>query len=266
MALKFSIITVCYNAENEIEKTVLSVLKQTYNNIEYLIIDGGSNDGTINIIKHYGDKIIFWISEPDKGIYDAMNKGLNHACGDYLLFLNAGDWLYDETVIAKVASAINDNATFAYGKIVVQYSDFMYVTDPALECRSQVRSVLQPATFTKLSYHKQHPFDIRFRSSADYKLYYDAFTKDKEIFQYIPMIVTNFDGETGMSKDNDFLVRKEDMEIEGRTTFYDYILLYIYTIKKLLKRKIKSLLPQKYKNKIRIKNLQAEGYEVKFKD
>lgn len=80
------------------------------------------------------------------------------------------------------------------------------------------------------------------------------------------MIVTNFDGETGMSKDNDFLVRKEDMEIEGRTTFYDYILLYIYTIKKLLKRKIKSLLPQKYKNKIRIKNLQAEGYEVKFKD
>src|SRR5688572_4810851 len=89
-----SIITVVYNGEQLLEKTILSILNQTYTNIEYLIIDGRSKDRTVDIIKKYENKISYWVSEPDKGIYDAMNKGMNAAKGDYIWFINAGDVIH----------------------------------------------------------------------------------------------------------------------------------------------------------------------------
>ena len=85
-----SVITVCYNVASTIEKTMLSVLNQTYKNLEYIIIDGNSTDGTVDIIKKYAERLTFWISEPDKGIYDAMNKGIVKATGKFLIFMNAG--------------------------------------------------------------------------------------------------------------------------------------------------------------------------------
>ena len=90
MGCRISVVTVCYNAVDCIEQTMLSVLDQTYHDIEYIIIDGGSTDGTVDIIKKYADRLAYWISEPDKGIYDAMNKGIAVATGDYINFMNAG--------------------------------------------------------------------------------------------------------------------------------------------------------------------------------
>ena len=84
--LKISIVTVSYNAAETIEQTISSVVNQTYENIEYIIIDGGSTDGTVDIIRKYEDRIAYWVSEPDKGIYDAMNKGIDVATGDYIYF------------------------------------------------------------------------------------------------------------------------------------------------------------------------------------
>ena len=84
-----SVITVCYNVASSIEKTMLSVLNQTYKNLEYIIIDGNSTDGTVDIIKSYAERLTFWISEPDNGIYDAMNKGIVKATGEVLIFMNA---------------------------------------------------------------------------------------------------------------------------------------------------------------------------------
>lgn len=84
--MKISVVTVCYNAADTIEKTILSVLNQTYHDIEYIIIDGGSTDGTVEIIRKYADKIAYWVSEPDKGIYDAMNKGIEVATGSGLIY------------------------------------------------------------------------------------------------------------------------------------------------------------------------------------
>ena len=81
-----SVVTVSYNAVSTIEQTILSVINQTYPNVEYIIIDGGSTDGTVDIIKKYADKIAYWVSEPDKGIYDAMNKGGLKTTGDFIQF------------------------------------------------------------------------------------------------------------------------------------------------------------------------------------
>lgn len=97
-----SIITVVYNGEKYLEETIKSVINQTYDNVEYIIIDGGSTDGTIDIIKKYEDKIDYWVSEKDKGIYDAMNKGIDIASGDWINFMNAGDNFYDIDVLTNI--------------------------------------------------------------------------------------------------------------------------------------------------------------------
>jgi len=106
MTLSFSIITVTYNASKFLENTLQSVINQTYNNIEYIIIDGGSKDGTIDIIKNNEPNIKYWISEPDNGIYDAMNKGLSVATGDYVCFLNAGDSFQNSSILANLAEKL----------------------------------------------------------------------------------------------------------------------------------------------------------------
>lgn len=117
---KISIITVCYNAAAELEETILSVINQTFQDYEYIIIDGGSKDGTLDIINKYKDKITFWISEPDKGIYDAMNKGLNYASGEWINFMNAGDIFTNNNVLTQIFS-------YTYQKdIKFLYSDNFY--------------------------------------------------------------------------------------------------------------------------------------------
>ena len=117
----FSIITITYNASRWVESTILNVLSQSYPNIEYIVIDGGSTDGTVDIIKQYASGISYWVSEPDKGIYDAMNKGLEKATGDYVWFINAGDSLYTSDTVQSVASLAQKKRTLPdiiYGEII----------------------------------------------------------------------------------------------------------------------------------------------------
>ncbi|TSD63932.1 glycosyltransferase [Inquilinus sp. KBS0705] len=110
-----SVITVVYNNARDIERTMLSVLNQTYAGIEYIVIDGASTDGTLEIIKKHEDKIATLISEPDKGIYDAMNKGLARATGDYVIFMNSGDEFYANDTVVKVFASAPD-ADIYYGE------------------------------------------------------------------------------------------------------------------------------------------------------
>ena len=97
--MKVSVITISYNAVSVIEDTIQSVLNQSYKDIEYIIIDGGSTDGTVDIIKKYQDKINYWVSEPDNGIYDAMNKGIDKATGEWINFMNAGDYFHSNLTL-----------------------------------------------------------------------------------------------------------------------------------------------------------------------
>ena len=114
--LKISIVTVSYNAAETIEQTISSVVNQAYENIEYIIIDGGSTDGTVDIIRKYEDRIAYWVSEPDKGIYDAMNKGIDAATGDYIYFLGADDILLNLPIIS-ISNAWHDNIDIILGKV-----------------------------------------------------------------------------------------------------------------------------------------------------
>jgi len=109
--MKISIITVCYNRSATIEKTILSVLNQDYPNIEYIIIDGGSKDGTPAIIEKYADKLDVFISEPDNGMYDAINKGLNLITGDVFGLMHSDDVFYDNNVVSKIAEAFKNSPT-----------------------------------------------------------------------------------------------------------------------------------------------------------
>lgn len=110
-----SVITIVYNNARDIERTLVSVLNQTYPNIEYIVVDGASTDGTLEIIKRYGSRISKLISEKDKGIYDAMNKGLAAATGDYVIFMNSGDEFYDAHTAEKVF-ATAEGADIYYGE------------------------------------------------------------------------------------------------------------------------------------------------------
>lgn len=116
---KISVITVVYNGQNLLEGTIKSVINQTYNNIEYLIIDGKSKDKTVDIIKQYESNIANWISESDNGLYDAMNKGLKMATGDFVLFMNAGDQFSNLTVLETVFSKYDDQTDVLYGEVMM---------------------------------------------------------------------------------------------------------------------------------------------------
>ncbi|MBR7027367.1 MAG: glycosyltransferase [Bacteroidales bacterium] len=104
--MKFSIITICYNASATIERTLLSVTGQTWTDREYIIVDGASKDSTLEIISRYRDKVDILVSEPDKGLYDAMNKGLKLATGNYVIFMNAGDRFHEDSTLEQIAAQV----------------------------------------------------------------------------------------------------------------------------------------------------------------
>lgn len=117
--LKVSVITACFNSEKTIEDTILSVLHQTYKNIEYIIIDGASTDGTLEIIQKYKDRIACVMSEKDEGIYNAMNKGIKRSSGDIIALLNSDDFYKDEFVVEKVVHEFeNKNCDSVYADLV----------------------------------------------------------------------------------------------------------------------------------------------------
>jgi|GEM_PF-250430 len=120
-----SIITVVLNAAAGLEKTLRSVFAQAYGEPEVIVIDGGSGDGTTEVIKDYADRISYWVSEPDEGIYDAMNKGLKAATGHWVLFLNAGDTFANPHVLQQVFSTVTQDAGVIYGDSIADYGDFM---------------------------------------------------------------------------------------------------------------------------------------------
>ena len=163
----FSVITVTYNAAAAVEPTLRSVTNQTFSDYEYIIIDGGSTDGTADIIRQYEDKITFWSSEPDGGIYDAMNKGIRAAHGEWLIFMNAGDTFYNETTLQNVADILRDTDEMVYGNA--------YTTDGKLYCDMQIshyklmkgEMICHQSIFARRKTFDNNMFDTNYRIIAD---------------------------------------------------------------------------------------------------
>lgn len=193
--MKLSIITVCWNSAATIEKTIQSVASQTYRNIEYIIVDGQSKDATLDIIQKYPDTVTKWISEPDKGLYDAMNKGIRMATGDYIGIVNADDTFADDTVIQRIAEFLQANPIDASigdivqhredGKIIRQYSAKKWKPE-------KLKIGFMPAHpaifFKKELFNKLGYYALDFKIAADYELIIRYFLKNKISWAYSDII------------------------------------------------------------------------------
>lgn len=175
---KFSIITVTYNAGKVLEDTIQSVVFQTYRNVEYIIVDGGSTDNTLDVVHKYQERICKVISEPDKGLYDAMNKGIRMATGDYLCFLNAGDELHENETLQKIVYTLKGKELpdVIYGEtaIVDEEGHFLHMrrlsTPEHLHWKSFKEGMLvcHQAFFARRELALANPYDLRYRFSADF--------------------------------------------------------------------------------------------------
>ncbi len=117
--ITISIITIVYNGADLLEETIISVLNQTYPHIEYIVVDGASNDGTLDLIHQYEDRLSKWISEKDNGLYDAMNKGIDLASGDFIWFMNCGDHVYENDTVAKMVETCTPQTDILYGEVMM---------------------------------------------------------------------------------------------------------------------------------------------------
>lgn len=164
MQTKISIVTVAYNEIHSIESTILSILNQTYSNIEYIIVDGGSTDGTVDVIKKYNSKITNWVSEKDNGLYDAMNKGMNMATGDFLILINAGDKLFSNEIVGEFVDKVKPNIDIAYGKAELFYKNKNIYKPTAKKIKT---NPCHNAIFFSRSVYKNNKHNTDYTISAD---------------------------------------------------------------------------------------------------
>lgn len=225
--MKVTIITIAYNSAETIEDTIKSVVDQDYPNIEYVIIDGGSKDGTLAIVEKYKDKIAKIISEPDQGIYDAMNKGVANATGDLIGILNSDDIYADNQVVSDIIKQIGDKDAV--------YADLVYVKRDAVD---QVTRYWKSGEYKKGAFVKgwmpPHPtffvrkkcyddygtYNLKLRSAADYECMLRMIHKHEISLAYLPRVITKMrvGGQSNLTVNNRVKANQEDRmawEING---------------------------------------------------
>ena len=208
--MKYSIITINYNNKDGLKKTIESVINQSCKDFEYIIIDGGSTDGSVDVIRQYADRINYWISEPDKGVYNAMNKGVAQAHGEYLNFMNSGDWFYNNDVLKDVfphldsdivtGQAFYENKIHGFFKQNITMLDFFK------------GSLEHQATFIRKNLFSNKLYDESFKIISDWKFFVETLIYDHASFHSINVLVCNFDT-TGISRSHQLI------EEEGKIVF-----------------------------------------------
>lgn len=195
--MKISIITVCYNSAETIEETIKSVQAQTYENIEYIIVDGNSKDKTLELVQRYPAVVTKWVSEPDKGLYDAMNKGIAMATGDYIGILNSDDTFFEPETIQKVVDFLVENKVEACTGDIVQHKNGRII-------RRYSSKKWSPAKL-KIGFMPPHPsiffkkelfgsfgaYVLGYKIASDYELIIRYFLKHKISWKYSGITTTS---------------------------------------------------------------------------
>lgn len=198
---KVSVVTVCRNCRDTIEATMRDVLGQTYPDVEYIVIDGASTDGTRDIVARYADRLAYWVSEPDRGIYDAMNKGIRAATGDWIIFRNAGDSFFRPTSIEEVFGWYADRgeALIIGGMRCVGAHGCHDRFYNAAAANVWLRAYIpHPATFIRLTVQRAHPYSTQYRIASDYRMFQTLMLEGARVALF-DGIVALFDCEWGIS-------------------------------------------------------------------
>lgn len=235
--IKLSVITINLNNVSGLSKTIASVVEQTFNNFEYIIIDGGSVDNSVEVLKGYADKITFWVSEPDNGIYHAMNKGILKATGEYCLFLNSGDFLYNSQVLSDVF-AFDINADIVCGDAYFEksylHNDKYIIAPETLKASDLILSFLpHQSTFIKrILFDQIHLYDETLIINADWAFLVEAILIFRKTYQKIGLIVSscNTTGISSQPSNNDLMEKEFHKTLNKIIPFFyeDFLELSIY--------------------------------------
>lgn len=190
--MKLSVITINYNNCNGLIKTIESVVNQTFKEFEYIVIDGGSTDGGVDVIKEYSDKIDYWVSEPDRGIYNAMNKGIDVANGDYCIFINSGDLLYCDDTLMLLSDSLDGvdvvygNTLETNGNIVLRKSEMTFKT-------LYEGSLCHQSAIIKTKWLKQYHYDESLRIVSDWKFFLQVLINENCTYKGIDLFISIYD-------------------------------------------------------------------------
>jgi glycosyltransferase involved in cell wall biosynthesis len=215
MDKKITVITINLNNAEGLRRTIDSVSKQRYAKIEYIIIDGGSTDGSLNVIKEYSDKIDYWISEKDKGIYDAMNKAISISSGYYLNFLNSGDH-YSNPLSLEMLINKSANEDIIYGNILVVEKDTYWIKKYPLRLNFKyfkIDTLPHPASLIKkVLFEKYGLYDTNLQVVADWKFFILSIIKNKASYAYLDKEIAHFyfDGISSNPKYKDLIQHERE--------------------------------------------------------
>lgn len=261
--MRFTIITVVYNDEKRIDKTIESVYEQDSDEFEYIIIDGESTDNTIEIASKFKDLFInrnieFRIfSEKDKGVYDAMNKGISYAKGEFVCFMNSGDRFYDEHTLGRISQYYNDNPS-----VDIMYGDTIEYKSNGLIRKKEAQSIdvieddmpfCHQSAVTRTELMVMHPFDLDYRICADHDFYMWCYTNNYR-FHHINTIVSKYEfGGLSSCEGNEIVLLRERLAIKKKYLVIDdtkYCEYLVELEKKERKKKIKSLIKRIIPNRL----------------
>lgn len=205
--MRYSIITINYNNKEGLSQTIKSVFSQTNTEYEFIVIDGGSSDGSVDVIKQYDKDINYWVSEKDNGVYNAMNKGIAQAHGDYLIFMNSGDCFHSSDVLSAVADYQED---IICGKVLKGESTVPSGhSKPTISMVDLMRGSLpHQAMFIKREQMIKHPYDENYKILSDWKFCLEALVFDNCSFRNIDTIIADYDT-SGISTNSNGLLPKE---------------------------------------------------------
>lgn len=250
---KVSIVTVVFNASDEIEVTLKSITSQSFLNKEIIVIDGASTDGTRELIQKYLNKIDCFISEKDNGIYDAMNKGIKHASGDWICFMNAGDKFFNKNTIKELFEKKDEDDDILAGDCIADYNSFTkYIKAKNLNKIKYGMIFSHQAVFVKTNLYKRKYFDLKFKIASDFNFFYWCYlsnVKFKIINSPVSIISTG-----GLSDNMKYNVFIENRKIIRQYSEPQLIVEIIYLIKifwAFMKYLIEKILPEFITNYIR---------------